>query len=133
MFGMDLVDIAGQDVYIMLSIEAFSWLVSIQPGYLVYWLNDHCVIEPYMPNIFAGQFGYDQLYVNNPNLDLAYKEVLLDGVKAWYYNFAEALRLRSSFHCKHQSSIGCMVSAIGSQLQSIPRSRVAIMPEEYSC
>lgn len=40
-----------------------------------------------MSSRFARQFGYDQLYISNPNLELAYKGSLLDGERAWNYNF----------------------------------------------
>jgi len=45
-------------------------------------------IEPYMPNRFARQFGYDQLYVGNPNAQLAFSGNLFEGARAWYYSVA---------------------------------------------
>jgi len=45
----------------------FRWLVSIKPSHLVYQCGDNCYLEPYLPRHFARKFGYDQLYVGNPN------------------------------------------------------------------
>ena len=39
-----------------------------------------------MPNRFARQFGYDQLYVGNPNAQLAFSGNLFEGARAWYYS-----------------------------------------------
>lgn len=44
--------------------------------------------EPYMPSRFARQFGYDQLYVGNPNPDLHHRGNLLEASRAWYYSIA---------------------------------------------
>ena len=41
-----------------------------------------------MPNRFARQFGYDQLYVGNPNARLAFSGNLFEGARAWYYSVA---------------------------------------------
>lgn len=71
MYGVDLVDTRGDDGDTILLAEAFSWLVSFQPGYLVYRLGNHYVIKLYIPSRFARQFGYDQLYIGNPSLELA--------------------------------------------------------------
>jgi len=30
------------------------------------------LLEPYVPSRFARQFGYDQLYVGNPNINMAF-------------------------------------------------------------
>ena len=35
---------------------------------------------------FALQFGYDQLYVGNPNASLCFSENLFEGARAWYYS-----------------------------------------------
>ena len=41
-----------------------------------------------MPSHFARQFGYNQLYVGNPNAGLCFSENLFEGARAWYYNVA---------------------------------------------
>ena len=38
-----------------------------------------------MPCRFARQFGYDQLYIGNPNLCLRFSGNLFEGARAWYY------------------------------------------------
>ena len=63
----------------------FEWLVRIRPSHLVYMSGDTCYLEPYVPSRFARQFGYDQLYVGNPNLDLAFMGSLIDGARAWRF------------------------------------------------
>jgi len=46
--------------------------------------GDSCTIEPYMPSRFARQFGYDQLYVGNPNAGFRFNGNLFEGALAWY-------------------------------------------------
>ena len=41
-----------------------------------------------MPSRFARQFGYDQLYIGNPNADLSFSGNLFEGARAWYYSMA---------------------------------------------
>ena len=41
-----------------------------------------------MPSRFAQQFGYDQLYVSNPNAGLCFSGNLFEGARAWYYSVA---------------------------------------------
>ena len=41
-----------------------------------------------MPSRFARQFGYAQLYVGNPNTQLAFNGNLCEGARAWYYSVA---------------------------------------------
>ena len=41
-----------------------------------------------MPCRFARQFGYDQLYIGNPNPHLRFSGNLFEGARAWYYNVA---------------------------------------------
>jgi len=41
-----------------------------------------------MPCRFARQFGYDQLYVCNPNPNLRFCGNLFEGARVWYYNIA---------------------------------------------
>ena len=43
-----------------LSRGIFEWLVSIRPSHLMYRSGDTCYLEPYIPNRFVRQFGYDQ-------------------------------------------------------------------------
>ena len=50
----------------------FEWLVSIRTSHLVYRSRDICYLEPYVPSHFARQFENDQLYVGNPNTNLAF-------------------------------------------------------------
>jgi len=71
-----------------LSRAVFEWLVSIRPSHLLYRSGDTCYLEPYVPSRFARQFGYDQLYVGNPNLNLAFLGSLIDGVHAWRFFIA---------------------------------------------
>ena len=67
-------------------------LVSIQPSHLVYKSGDTCNLEPYVPGRFARQFGYDQLFVGNPNINLAFMGILIDGARAWRYFIAAVPR-----------------------------------------
>jgi len=50
-----------------LRLGTFKWLVDIRSSYLVYQSSDNYYLEPYLPSRFARQFGYDQVYVGNPN------------------------------------------------------------------
>ena len=68
-----------------LSRGIFEWLVSIRPSHLLYRSGDTCYLEPYVPSQFARQFGYDQLYVGNPNSSLAFMGSLIDGARAWRF------------------------------------------------
>jgi len=71
-----------EDGKTLLSRGIFEWLVSIPPSHLVYWSEDTCYLEPYVPSRFARQFGYNQLYVGNPNASLAFMGSLIDGACA---------------------------------------------------
>ena len=53
-------------------------VVSIWLSHLVYRSGDTCYLEPYVPSRFARQFGYDQLYVGNPNTSLAFMGSLIN-------------------------------------------------------
>jgi len=64
-----------------LSKGIFEWLVSIRPSHLVYRSGDTCYLEWYVPSWFARQFGYDQLYVGNPNTNMAFMGSLIDGAR----------------------------------------------------
>ena len=71
-YGDKFADMVGPNNFTRLSSGVFWWLNNIQPGYLLCRQGNSCTIEPYMPNRFARQFGYDQLYVGNPNACLLY-------------------------------------------------------------
>jgi len=76
-------DLAGPDEFTRLPSGVFWWLINIRHGYLIFQQGDSCTIESYMPSCFARQFGYDQLYIGNPNTGLRF-----EGARAWYYNIA---------------------------------------------
>ena len=46
-----------------------------------------------MPSHFAQQFGYEQLYVGNPNTGLRFSGNLFEGARAWYYTVAGGTRV----------------------------------------
>lgn len=46
MYNKALRDSKSEDGYTLLSAEAFSWLISIRPGYLVYRLAGECKLSP---------------------------------------------------------------------------------------
>ncbi|XP_020262322.1 uncharacterized protein LOC109838276 [Asparagus officinalis] len=71
-----------------LDVGSFHWLMNIRPGYNVFRSKNLCRIEPYFPCRFARQFGYDQLYVGNPNRWLITCGSLINGVRAWFWNVA---------------------------------------------
>ena len=50
--------------------------------------RDTCYSKPYVPSRFARQFKYDQLYVGNPNTNLAFIGSLIDGARTWRYFIA---------------------------------------------
>jgi len=72
----------------------FEWLVSIRPSHLLFRSGDTCYLEPYIPSRFARQFGYDQLYVGNPNPDLHFLGSLIDGARAWQFFTADGTGAR---------------------------------------
>jgi len=72
----------------------FEWLVSIRPSHLLFRSGDTCYLEPYVPSRFARQFGYDQLYVGNPNPDLNFMGSLIDGARAWQFFTADGTGAR---------------------------------------
>ena len=75
------VDLVGPDGFTRLSSGVFWWLIIIQPGCLVFQQGNTCIVEPYMPCWFARQFGYDQLYVGNPNPNLCFCGNLFEGAR----------------------------------------------------
>ena len=81
-------DLAGEDGSTMLAPGPFTWLLNIRPGYHLFRREIECWIEPYTHSRFARQFGYDQLYVGNPNSDLTARGTLLEGARAWFYSVA---------------------------------------------
>src|SRR3954470_3508824 len=86
--GGSFMDLAEEDGSTMLAPGPFTWLLNIRPGYHLFRREAECWIEPYTPSRFARQFGYDQLYVGNPNSDLAVQGTLLEGTRAWFYSIA---------------------------------------------
>jgi len=84
-YGERFQDTANREEFTSLSMGVFWWLINIRPGYLVFRQGKSCFIEPYFPCRFARQFGYDQLYVGNPNLRLSHAGDLFEGARAWYY------------------------------------------------
>ena len=70
-------------------------------GYLIFRQGDSCTIEPYVPSHFARQFGYDQLYVGNPNTGLRFSGNLFEGARAWYYSVAGGTR--AVFNLPHRT------------------------------
>ena len=79
-YGKEFKDVG--DGKTSLSWEIFEWLVSIRPSHLVYRSGDTCYLESYVPSRFTHQFGYDQLYVGNPNTNLAFLRSLIDSARA---------------------------------------------------
>ena len=53
-----------------------------------------CTIEPYLPDRFARQFGYDQLYACNLNVGLHFSDNMYEGARAWYFNVAGGIEAR---------------------------------------
>ena len=75
-------------IFTRLSSGVFWWLINIRPEYLVFRQGDFCTLKPYVPCQFTQQFGYDQLYVGNPNPSLRFCGNLFEGARAWYYSVA---------------------------------------------
>jgi len=69
--------------------------------------------QPYMPSRFARQFGYDQLYIGNPNAGLCFSKNLFEGVQAWYYSVARGQKLFSAYLTRCPIVIPASVSAPG--------------------
>src|SRR3954465_12091460 len=61
------VDLAGGDGSTMLAPGPFTWLLNICRGHHLFRREMECWVEPYTPSRFTRQFGYDQLYIGNPN------------------------------------------------------------------
>ena len=91
-YGEEFKDV--RDGKTSLSWGIFEWLVSLRPSHLVYSSGDTCYLEPYVPSRFSHQFGYDQLYVGNPNTNLAFMGSLIDGARAWRYFIAGCTEAR---------------------------------------
>ena len=88
-YGEQFFDKPGANGFTLLSSGVFWWLINIRPGYLIFRQGNVCTIEPYLPSQFARQFGYDKLFVGNPNLGLIFSGNLYEGARAWYFNMAE--------------------------------------------
>ena len=80
-YGEEFKDI--RDGMTSLNRGVYEWMVSARPSHLVYQSGDICYLEPYIPNRFTRQFGYDQLYVSNLNTSLAFMGSLIDSDRAW--------------------------------------------------
>ena len=100
-YGEEFKDV--RDGKTSLSRGIFEWLVSIRPSHLVYRSGDTCYLEPYVPSRFARQFGYDQLYVGNPNTNLTFMGSLIDGAHAWRYFIAGCTEARLCMPLKTQT------------------------------
>lgn len=61
---------------------------------MVYTLEKGAIVEPDMPNRFAWQFDYDQLYAGNLNPELQYDETYFDACRAWYFNISGCICTR---------------------------------------
>src|SRR4051812_8621196 len=82
--GGSFVDMARDDGSTLLALRAFHLAANICSGYHLFHREMDCWIEPYTPLRFAGQFGYDQLYVWNINPELNVRGILLEGSRAWF-------------------------------------------------
>jgi len=82
-YGEEFMDVGTGHTF--LGQGPFRWLISIQPSHLLCCLGDTCLLEPYVLSRFARQFGYDQLYVGNPNTKLGFEGSLIDGARAWRF------------------------------------------------
>jgi len=91
-YGEEFKDVGDGET--SLSRGIFEWLVSIRPSHLMYRSEDTSYLEPYVPSLFVRQFGYDQLYVDNPNTNLAFMGSLIDGVRVWLYFIAACTEAR---------------------------------------
>jgi len=76
------------DGFTWLSSGVFWWLINIRPRYFVFRQGNSYTLEPYIPCRFALHFGYDQLYIGNPNPQLHFSRNLFEGARAWYYSVA---------------------------------------------
>ena len=87
-------DQPGTDGFTILSSGIFWWLINIHPGYLIFWQENICTIEPYWPSRFARRFGYDRLYLDNPNLGLHFSDNLYERARVWYFNVAGGMEAK---------------------------------------
>jgi len=55
------------------------------------------MIEHYLPSHFARKFGYDQLYIGNPNTVLRFSDNLFKGAWAWYYSVLRGQGLSTAY------------------------------------
>src|SRR4051812_22376283 len=85
----------------MLAPGLFTQLLNIRPGYHLFRREMECWIEPYTPSLFARQFGYDQLYVGNPNSVLVARGTLLEGARAWFYSIVGGTEVTFSLPSLH--------------------------------
>ena len=52
-YGEQFFDQPGTDGFTTLSAGISWWLINICPGYLVFWQENVCIIEPYLLSWFA--------------------------------------------------------------------------------
>lgn len=84
-YGSRFNDAHRPDNFSTLSSGFFWWLINIHPSHLLYRQDNMCYIEPYIPSLFARQFGYTQLYVGNLNRALVYQGNLFEGALEWFH------------------------------------------------
>lgn len=96
-YGTRFKDTLRSDNFSTLSSRAFWWLLSICPGHIVYKQDNMCYIESYTPSRFIHQFCYAQLYVGNPNKDLAYQGNLFEVHKVGFTSQSGVLVLNLLF------------------------------------
>jgi len=87
-YGDCFLDFTGPDRFTTLSTGVFYWLINFRPEYLIFRQGDTCTIKPYGPSQFTRQFGYDQLYMGNPNIGLRFNGNLFEGTQTWYFHMA---------------------------------------------
>ena len=58
----------------------------------------------YLPNQFARQFEYDQLYVGNSNLGLHFSRNLYEEARVWYFNVVGGTKTRFNLPQKTPNS-----------------------------
>ena len=112
-YGDKFADLAGPDDFTRLPSGVFWWLINIRPEYLLFRQGNSCTIEPYMPSRFARQFGYDQLYVSNPNAKLSFSGNLFEGARAWYYSVAGEQKLFSACLTRRPTATRASASVLG--------------------
>lgn len=80
---------------VAMSVGAFNWLVNLLPPTQYSEGGDTCYLEPYIPSHFACQFGYNQLYIGNPNANLGHNDNLINETRAGDISTSAAPTLNS--------------------------------------